>query len=53
VSHEVWASKINDPEIERVRRELIGLIKRTRQKYKILLEKYHYNLEEGMTKQHL
>lgn len=52
-NHVVWASKINDLEIERVHRELIGLIQQTRQKYEILLEKYHSNLEEGMTKKHL
>ena len=46
-SHEIWASKINDPEIEHVHQEIIELMDQLREKYTILLDKQNYHLVEG------
>jgi hypothetical protein len=50
ISHDVWASKIDDPEVDRVHREILVLIEQMREKYSILTDKYSYNSKGRLSK---
>jgi hypothetical protein len=40
--HQMWVDNVDDPEIERVHIEIIGLLRQTRGKYNELLDKYDH-----------
>jgi hypothetical protein len=40
--HKIWVDDVDDPEIERVHIEIMGLLRQTRGKYNELLDKYNH-----------
>ncbi len=38
--HGHWISEMTDPEVENLHLEIIGLIRQTREKYEVLVDKY-------------